>query len=194
MGFKPKFKKNIYAVFEAHLRTLNHAIYCRLSCSMARRRFFWASFSHRYMRAYWNYKMFNRQIRFKNNDNYFFDSRMPRIFSLYFTSFAYLNFWIFKLLDFTISHFLHIWTFRFLNNSIIGFYYFTSFGFLNFWILVFSLLSFLLCKKINVKLCKLCRLCHRQLFALSNKNSKDIYGITQSLLKVRRMCAWSDLQ
>ena len=62
-------------------------------------------------------------------------SQMPRIFYLYFTSFASFNFsifWIILILDFTISHLLEFWTFRFLNNSFIGFYYFISFGFLYF--------------------------------------------------------------
>ena len=40
---------------------------------------------------------FNKyKIRFKNNNNYFLASQIPRIFSLYFTSFGYLNFWIFE--------------------------------------------------------------------------------------------------
>ena len=50
---------------------------------------------------------------------------MPRILSLYFTSFAHLNFQFFK-------------------NSIIGFYIFTYFGYLD---SSFFLLSFLLRKK-----------------------------------------------
>ena len=56
-------------------------------------------------------------------------------------------------MDFTISHFLHILTFGFLNNSIIGFtfFIFCIFELLNFSILVFSLLSSLLCK-IEVKI------------------------------------------
>ena len=56
-----------------------------------------------------NYKMFNRQIRFKINDNYFSDYRMPRIFSLYLTSFAYLNFWIlvFSLLIFLLRYIMN---------------------------------------------------------------------------------------
>ena len=63
-----------------------------------------------------DYKMFHRQIRFKNIYYYFMDSQMPRILSFVST--------------------LHFWTFGFLNNSIIGFYflhfqYFWTFGFLS---------------------------------------------------------------
>ena len=101
---------------------------------------------------------------FKNNDYYFMDSQMPRIFYLYF-NFAYhpflktlpitslqmhwisvrfyemgviwtLHFLIILFFDFTISHFLHFWTFGFLN--------FLISCILNFWIFVFALLSCLL--------------------------------------------------
>ena len=62
--------------------------------------------------------MFNRQIRFKKNENYFLDSEMLHII-----------FFIFQLRIFEL----------FFNNSIFGFYYFT---FSAFWtlILLFSLL------------------------------------------------------
>ena len=107
-----------------------------------------------------NYKMFNRQIRFKKNVNYRFGfPNAAYIFFIFhiFCLFELLNFWIILLFDLTFSQLLHIWTFRFLNNSSIGFYYFTSFGFLNLWILVFSLLSFLLGPYLVSNVC--CRGC-----------------------------------
>ena len=36
------------------------------------------------------------EISFRRKFTYIYYSQMPRIFSLYFTSFAYLNFWIYE--------------------------------------------------------------------------------------------------
>ena len=79
-----------------------------------------------------NYKMFNRLICIKNNDNWFLDSQMPSVFPLHFHIFwilhfhifwilhfhifwilHFLIFWIILLLDFTFSHLLDFWTFVF---------------------------------------------------------------------------------
>ena len=75
-----------------------------------------SSFSHRYMRAQWikkKYKMFNRLICIKNNDN-FLDSQMPRFFTFsHLLDFTFSHLWDNSIIGFYISHLLDFWTFVF---------------------------------------------------------------------------------
>ena len=103
-----------------------------------------------------NYKMFNRLICIKNNDNFGFSNAAFIFFTfshlLDFTFSRLLEFTFSHLLDFTFSHLLDLTYSHLLDNSIIGFYIFTSFAFLIFCTLHFSLLSFLLWIKIEIEL------------------------------------------
>ena len=120
----PNIRRNWKATssrpLKAHLRTLNPALYCRLSCSMARCHPFFVPPSPIDICVHIefnNYKMFNRQICLRIMTKTVCIILKCRVYFFYIST-------------------LHIWTFPFLNNSFIRFYYFTSFGFLNFWILV----------------------------------------------------------
>ena len=77
-----------------------------------------------------NYKMLNRLICVKNNDNeIFLDSQMPRLFSLHFHIFRILHFHIFCVLHFHIFCILHFHKFcilHFHTFCILHFHIFTS--------------------------------------------------------------------